>query len=40
MKPDQQNRMKHVSAYVDQMKLFVTINKEGVKINVGVNVMN
>ena len=32
--------MKHVSAYVGQVKLFVTINKDGIKKSVYVNVKN
>ena len=31
---------KKVSAYVDQTKLFVIINKNGIKINVDLNVKN
>ena len=31
---------KNVSAYVDQIKLFVIINKDGIKINVDVNAKN
>ena len=30
--------MKLVNANVDQMQVFVIINKDGMKINVGVNV--
>ena len=40
MKQDKQNDMNHVSAYVDQTKLFVIINKDGIKINVDVIVKN
>ena len=40
MKLNLQNDMKNVSAYVDQMKLFVIINKDGIKINVDMNVKN
>ena len=32
--------MKLVSANVDQMQVFVIINKDGVKINADVNVKN
>ena len=32
--------MKLVSAYVDQIKLFVIVNKDGMKINVDVNAKN
>ena len=32
--------MKHVNVYVDQIKLFVTTKKDGIKINVDVNVKN
>ena len=32
--------MNHVSAYVDQIKLFVTINKDGTKKNADANVKN
>ena len=38
MKQDIQNGMKLVSAYVDQIKLFVIVNKDGIKINLDVNV--
>ena len=38
MKLDLQNGMKNVSVNVDQMQLFVIINKDGIKINVDVNV--
>ena len=40
MKQDISNCIKKVSAYVDQTKLFVIINKNGIKINVDVNVKN
>ena len=40
MRQDLQNGMKNVSAYVDQTKLFVIINKNGVKINVDVSAKN
>ena len=40
MKLNLQNDMKNVSAYVDQMKLLVIINKDGIKINVDMNVKN
>ena len=40
MKQDKQNGMNHVRAYVDQTKVFVIINKNGIKINVDVNVKN
>ena len=40
MRQNLQNDMKNVCAYVDQTKLFVTINKNGIKINVDVNVKN
>ena len=32
--------MKNVSVNVDQMQFFVIINKDEIKINVDVNVMN
>ena len=32
--------MKLVSAYVGQIKLFVIVNKDGIKINVDVNAKN
>ena len=32
--------MKHVSVYLDQMQLFVIINKDGIRINADVNVKN
>ena len=34
------NSMIHVSAYVDQIKLFVIVNNNGMKINVDENVKN
>ena len=34
------NGMKHVSAYVGQIKLFVIVNNNGMTINVDVNVKN
>ena len=34
------NGIKLVSAYVDQTKLFVTVNNDGIKINVDVNAKN
>ena len=40
MKPDLKNGMKTVSVNVDQMQLFVIINKDERKINVDVNVKN
>ena len=40
MKQDIQNCMKLVSLKVDQMLVFVIINKVGMKINAGVNVKN
>ena len=40
MKLDLQNAMKNVSVNVDQMQLFVTINNDGIKFNVDVNVKN
>ena len=40
MKRDTYNGMKLVSAYVDQMELFVMININGIKINVDVNAKN
>ena len=40
MKQDLQNGMKHVSENVDQMQLFVIINKVGIKINADVNAKN
>ena len=35
-----QNDMKNVSVNVDQMQLFIIINKVGIKISVDVNVNN
>ena len=32
--------MKHISVYVGKTKLFVTVNSDGMKINVGVSVKN
>ena len=32
--------MNHVNVYADKMQLFVIINKDGMKINVAVNVKN
>ena len=40
MKQDTENGMKHVNANVDQMQVFVTINKGEMKINADVNVKN
>ena len=40
MKRDTQNGIKLVSAYVDQVKLFIIVNKDGIKINVDVNAKN
>ena len=40
MKRDIQNGIKLVSAYVDQIKLFVIVNKYGMKIKVDMNVQN
>ena len=34
------NQIKLVNANVDQIQVFVIINKDGMKINVGVNVEN
>ena len=38
MKQDTYNGMKLVSVNVDQIQLFGTINKDGIKINADVNV--
>ena len=35
-----QNDMKLVGAYVDQIKLFLIVNNDEIKINVDVNVKN
>ena len=40
MKLDTQNGMNRVSVYVDQIKLFVILNNNGMKINVDANVNN
>ena len=40
MKQDIQNDMKLVNVNVDQMQVFVIINKDGMKINADVNVKN
>ena len=40
MKRDTQNSMKLVSAYVDLIKLFVIVSKDGMKINVDGNAKN
>ena len=40
MKQDLQNGMKNVSVNVDKMQLFIMTNKDGIKINVDVNVQN
>ena len=40
MKQDTQNDMKRVSVYIDQMQVFVIINKFGMMINAVVNVKN
>ena len=40
MKQDTQNGMKHVNGNVDQMQVFVMINKGETKINADVNAKN
>ena len=40
MKQDTQNDMKHVNVNVDQMQVFVIINKGGTKINADVDAQN
>ena len=40
MKQDIQNGIKLVNVNVDQMQVFATINKGGLKINAGVNANN
>ena len=40
MKQGTQNGMKRVNVHVDQMKVFVTINNVGTKINADVNGKN
>ena len=40
MKQDMQNGMKLVSVNVDQMQVFVTINKGGIIVNADVNAKN
>ena len=40
MKQDIQNDMKLVKVNVDQMHVFVIINKDGMKINADVNAKN
>ena len=40
MKQDSQNRMKRVSANLDQMQAFVIINNVGMMINVDANIKN
>ena len=40
MRQEISNSMNHVSAYVDQIKLFATINKDGIKINADANAKN
>ena len=40
MKQGTQNGTRHINANVDQMQVFVTISKGGVKINAGVNAKN
>ena len=40
MKQDTQNDMKLVKVNVDQMHVFVIINKDGMKINADVNAKN
>ena len=40
MKRDIQNGIKLVSVYVDQVKLFVKVNKDGMKTNVDANAKN
>ena len=40
MKQGIQNSMKHVNENVDQMQVFVIINKAGIKINIDVSAKN
>ena len=40
MKQDIQNGMERKNVNVDQMDVFVIINKDGIKINANVNVKN
>ena len=40
MKQDLQNGMKHVNVSVNLEKMFVIINKIGIKLNVDVNLKN
>ena len=40
MRQDISNGIKNESAYIDQIKLIVIINKDGIKINVDVNARN
>ena len=40
MKRDIWNGIELVSAYVDQIKLFVIVSSDGMKINVDMNVRN
>ena len=40
MKHDTQNDMNHVNVNVDQIQVFVIINKGGIKINASVNAKN
>ena len=40
MKQDTYNGMKRVNENVDQMQAFVTIRKDGIMVNPGVNVKN
>ena len=40
MKRDISNGRNNVNAYVDQIELSVIVNKDGMKINVCVNVKN
>ena len=40
MRPDLQNGIKNINVSVDQMQLFLIINKNGIKINADVNAKN
>ena len=40
MKPDLQNGIKNINVSVDQMQVFLIINKNGIKINADLNANN
>ena len=40
MKQNTKNSMRHININVDQMQMFVIINKDGIKINADANAKN